>query len=311
MFLPLAVVLSVSAQGEEPVTRINRFIELTEKKEPAFGIFAWNLSPRSGANIADTALDFVIIDLEHGPFDMTRLEGYLLGMVNKQELVEKRSLQQRVVPIVRIPAPGREPAQWMIKQVLDSGAMGVIVPHIETPEEALAAVQACRYPQRVGVADFHPEGKRGAAYRWAARYWGVSREDYARKADLWPLDPEGELTLWVMAESVKALENIEEIVNVPGIGGVFIGPGDLAFSMGVPPGDPAVEEASLKILKATQNAGLPCGTLTGVSGVEKCVKQGFRIIAVGFDDGLSADVERAISTGRETNAQIKAGTMVK
>ncbi|HWL10978.1 MAG TPA: hypothetical protein VNQ76_21395, partial [Planctomicrobium sp.] len=84
MFLPLAVVLSVSAQGEEPVTRINRFIELTEKKEPAFGIFAWNLSPRSGANIADTALDFVIIDLEHGPFDMTRLEGYLLGMVNKQ-----------------------------------------------------------------------------------------------------------------------------------------------------------------------------------------------------------------------------------
>lgn len=301
---------AVVAQTTAP-PRLNRFNELMEKEQPAFGMFAWNLSARSGAAAADSTLDFVIIDLEHSPYDVTRLETYLLGMTNKGDILKKESLQPNVVPLVRIPAAGREQLSFMIKQVLDTGAMGVIVPHVETAAEARAVVQACRFPQRKGVADFEPEGKRGAGYRWPARYWGISREDYAARADLWPLDPQGELTVWVMIESVKGLENAEAIARTPGVGGVFIGPGDLAFSLGVPPGDPAVETAMLRILAAAKKARVPCGTLTDAAHVEEKLAQGFRLLAVGFDSGIPESVEQAVKAGRAFPSKPSAGTQSK
>src|SRR5690606_11600352 len=124
--------------------RINRFVELMEADKPAFGIFSSNVSTRTGASVASSGLDFVIIDLEHSPYDVTRLEGYLLGMLNKSDIV-KNGLQTRTVPFVRVPAAGREQLQFVIKQVLDLGAMGIVVPHVDTAEDARAMVQACRF----------------------------------------------------------------------------------------------------------------------------------------------------------------------
>ncbi|MFG0263053.1 MAG: HpcH/HpaI aldolase/citrate lyase family protein [Novipirellula sp. JB048] len=296
---------SAAAQEKSPESsapRINKFVQRMEQGEPAFGVFASNVSTRSGANMASSGLDFVIIDMEHSPYDVTRLEGYLLGMINKRDLI-RQGLQMPTAPLVRVPANGREQLQFVIKQVLDLGAVGVVVPHVDTAEDARAAVQASRFPQLTGAADFQPEGKRGVGYGWAARYWGLSGTDYARRADLWPLDPQGELVLWVMIETKLSVENIHEIAATPGIGGLFIGPSDLAFSLGVPLGDPAVEAAIETIVEAAKEADVPLGTLCGRGQVEKRLAQGFRFLAVGGDAGLSGAVKEAVSIGRAYKAE--------
>ncbi len=297
-FISTALLNNIAqAQQAASSPRINRYVELMETGKPAFGIFSSNVSTRTGASIASSGLDFVIIDLEHSPFDPTRLEGYLLGMLNKAEIA-KNGLSTRTVPFVRVPAAGREQLQFIIKQVLDLGPMGIVVPHVDTAEDARAMVQASRFPQLKGVADYEPAGKRGIGYGWAARYWGLSGSDYAERADLWPLDPKGELVLWVMIETDDAVKNCREIALTPGIGGLFIGPSDLAFSMGVPLGDPAVEVAIEKVAAIAKETGVPLGTLCSGREVEKRLSQGFRFLAVGGDGGLSGGVQEAVKIGR-------------
>lgn len=291
----------LGAQSEKvekkPEPRINKFIEMMEAGKPAFGVFSSQVSVRNGATMASSGLDFVITDLEHSPYDITALEGYLLGMTSKAEVM-KNGLQARTVPVIRVPAAGREHLQFIIKQVLDLGPTGILVPHVDTAADARAMVQACRFPQLKGVPDFEPQGKRGIGYGWAARYWGLSGSDYASRADLWPLDPQGELVLWLMIETAAAVENIKEIAATPGVGGLFLGPSDLAFSLGVPLGDPAVEVAIQKVVVAAKEAGVPLGTLCGGGEVEKRLGEGFLFLAVGGDGGPSGSVQEAVKTGR-------------
>ena len=288
-----------SAQNEPAgLPRLNRFIELMEARQPAFGVFSSIVSTRNGAAMAGSGLDFVIVDLEHSPFDLYRLEGYLLGMVNKAEILKKGNLQPRVVPFIRVPAAGREHLQFVIKQVLDLGPMGLLVPHVDTAEDARAMVQASRFPQLQGATDFEPAGQRGIGYGWAARYWGVSGTEYAERADLWPLDRKGELVLWLMIETKAAVDNCLEIARTPGIGGLFLGPSDLAFSLGVPLGDPSVEKATEKVLAACQQTDVPLGTLCSAGDVERRLAQGFRFLAVGGDSGPSGSVTEAVRKGR-------------
>lgn len=283
--------------SQSPPVRLNRFVELMETGKPAFGIFSSNLSTRTGANVSGSGLDFVIIDLEHSPFDPTRLEGYLLGMLNKATIA-REGLATRTVPFVRVPAAGREQLQFIIKQVLDLGPMGLVVPHVDTAADARAMVRASRFPQLKGVPDEEPTGQRGIGYGWAARYWGLSGPEYAKRADLWPLDPQGELVLWVMIETADAVKNCREIAETPGIGGLFLGPSDLAFSMGVPLGDPAVETAIEQVAAVARETQVPLGTLCSAKDVEKRLSQGFRFLAVGGDGGLSAGVQEAVKIGR-------------
>jgi 4-hydroxy-2-oxoheptanedioate aldolase len=286
--------------ADEPAAvpkRINRFIELMESDKPAFGVFSSNISLRAGAAISASKLDFVIIDMEHSPYDPTRLESYITGMTAKADVL-KSGLQVPTVPLVRVPAAGREQLQFVIKQVLDLGPLGIVVPHVDTADDARAMVQACRFPQLKIAADYEPQGKRGVGYGWAARQWGLSGGEYAQRADLWPLDPQGELLLWVMIESEAAVKNIRAIAATPGISGLFIGPSDLAFSLGVPLGDPAVEEAVASIVAAAKESDIPLGTLCGGGEVEKRLAQGFRFLAVGSDGGVSAGVQEAVRNGR-------------
>ncbi|RBP46480.1 4-hydroxy-2-oxoheptanedioate aldolase [Roseimicrobium gellanilyticum] len=308
LFLTSILAMSAGlAFTQEPAAsnapRLNRYIELMEAKKPAFGVFSSIVSTRNGAAMAGSGLDFVIVDLEHSPFDPTRLEGYLLGMVNKGEVLKKGNLQPGVVPFVRVPAAGREHLQFVIKQVLDLGPMGIVVPHVDTPEDARAMVQACRFPQLNGVPDYEPVGKRGVGYGWAARYWGLSGTEYAERADLWPLDPKGELALWLMIETKESVDNCLAIARTPGVSGLFLGPSDLAFSLGVPLGDPAVEAAIEKVVAASKQSGVPLGTLCGAGEVEKRLAQGFRFLAVGGDGGPSASVKEAVSIGRRFKAK--------
>lgn len=298
-FTMAAVACAVFARNTpERTPRLNRFIELMEAQQPAFGVFSSIVSSRNGAAMAGSGLDFVIVDMEHSPFDPYRLEGYLLGMVNKAEIMRKGNLQPGVVPFIRVPAAGREQLQFIIKQVLDLGPLGLVVPHVDTAADARAMVQASRFPQMQGVADFEPAGRRGIGYGWAARYWGVSGSEYAERADLWPLDSRGELVLWLMIETREAVDNALEIARTPGVGGLFIGPSDLAFSLGVPLGDPSVETAIEKALAAGRQAGIPVGTLCPPNQVERRLAQGFRFLAVGGDGGLSGGVVEAVRKGR-------------
>lgn len=293
---------SGSAFGQPPTpdkaeVRLNKVVELMEKGQPAFGIFSQNLSPRTAASVSSSGLDFVIIDLEHSPFDLSRLETYLLGMVDRRQILKKGNLQPNVMPLVRVPSAGREHLLFVIKQVLDLGPFGLVIPHVDNAEDALAAVRASRFPQLRNVADHEPAGLRGVGYGWPARYWGLSGSEYGERADLWPLDPKGELLVWIMIETHSAVENCHAIAKTPGVGGLFIGPSDLAFSMGVPLGSPEVEEAMKTVLAAAREAGIPCGTLTGSSQVEKRLQQGFRFLAIGGDSGLSGDVQEGLKRG--------------
>ncbi len=290
-----AAALPSLAVWADDAPRINRFVELMESGKPAFGIFSSNISLRAGASMAASGLDFVIIDMEHSPYDPTRLEACLVAMTSKTEVL-KNGLQMRTAPIVRVPAAGREQLQFIIKQVLD--LVGIVVHHVDTPEDALAMVRACRFPQLKDAPDHEPKGLRGVGYGWAARQWGISGGEYAERADLWPLDPKGELVLWLMVESASTVEHIEAIAATPGVGGLFVGPSDLAFSLGVPLGDPAVEEAIEKVVAAAKESGVPLGALCGGAEVEKRLAQGFTILAVGTDGGISGGVQEAVKKGR-------------
>ena len=300
--LLLFVTVSLSSAQDKPAEHINPYIALMESGKPAFGVFSSNVSLRAGASMSGSGLDFVIVDMEHSPFDPTRLESYLVGMTDKGSIL-KNGLKVKTAPFVRVPAAGREQLQFILKQVLDLGPLGVVVPHVDTAEDARAMVQACRFPQPKGVPDYEPQGKRGVGYGWAARQWGISGGEYADRADLWPLDPKGELVLWVMIESEPAVENIRAIAAVPGIGGLFIGPSDLAFSLGVPLGDPAVETAIETIVAAAREAKIPLGTLCGGNEVEKRLAQGFQFLAVGSDGGVSGSVQDAVKKGRAFKAK--------
>lgn len=276
--------------------RMNRLVELVETNQPALGLFSQDLSVRTAAWVASTKkMDFVVIDLEHSAYDISRLEAYLLAMTDKRQILQKGNLQPNVVPIVRVPTEGGERLRFVIKQVLDAGPMGIMVPHGDTAADALAAVRACRYAQRTGSAYFEPAGQRGVGYGWPARQWGVTGDEYMQRADLWPLNPKGELLLWLQIESKEGVDNIQEIVRVPGIGGLFIGPADLASSLGVPPGDPEVEKAIAKVLAAGREAKIPCGIFDAQAA--KRLKQGFQFVAVGVDSGASGKVEESLKQG--------------
>ena len=291
----MLLVLATSTYAQ----RVNKLIELFENDEPGFGVLSFDYSLNNARSLATSGLDFVFIDMEHAPFDVERLREFLLGMTNKRSILEKGSLQPDVVPFVRIPAAGgAEELIAQAKQVLDVGVFGIFFPAVHTREQAELAVRATRYPQYNGAPDFEPAGLRGRNPSNAAWYWGVS--DYHAKADVWPLDPQGELLAMMFIESAEGAENIDEIITVPGLGGIFIGPSDLSTSMGYSsPAAPQVEEAIQRVLQACLANDVPCAITTGPGSVQDRIEQGFSFVTVGADGGLNANAANALQMGRE------------
>ena len=279
--------------------RLNKLIELFENDEPAFGVLSFNYSLDNARSLATSGLDFVFIDMEHAPFDVERLREFLLGMTNKRSLVEKGNLQPDVVPFVRIPAAGgAEELIAQAKQVLDVGVFGIFFPAIHTREQAELAVRATRYPQYNSAPDYEPTGLRGRNPSNAVWYWGI--RDYHAKADVWPLDPQGEPLAMMFIESAEGVENIDEIITVPGLGAIFVGPSDLSTSMGyASPAAPQVEEAIQRVLQACLDNDVPCAITTGAGSVQERIEQGFSFVTVGADGGLNSGAANALRLGRE------------
>ena len=299
-FVSAMVVLSLCvqtspalAQGSDGV-RLNRAIELLENGQPAFGVLSADYSLGNARTLARSDLDFIIIDMEHFPFDVERLRMFLLGMTDKRLIEEKGNVQMNVTPFVRVPATGSEEVLFQAKQVLDVGVFGVMYPSIDTREDAERAVRATRYPQVNGAPDFEPAGLRGRNPTNATWFWGV--RDYMARADVWPLDPRGELLAIIQIESREGVANIDEIVAVPGVGVIFIGPSDLTASLGFPPAE-EVEAAIQRVLGACLAQGVPCAITTGAGSVERRMSEGFRFVTVGFDGGISSGVTTALQRG--------------
>ena len=271
--------------GAGAPTRLNKVIELFEANKPAFGIFSYGRSMHNAIALGASRLDFVLIDMEHAPVDFETLQAFVLAMNDKRRVLEKGTVQPDVVPFVRLPQYGREKLQFLIKQVLDLGVFGVMLPHIETADQALTAVRAARYPQVRGAADAEPAGQRGLADDFGSYVWGVSNDHYVRRADVWPHDPRGEILLIHQIESKQGVVNLEEILAVPGIGVIFVGPADLSSSLGVPMDDPLVEQAIQRILQATLARGIPCGITADKETAARRLQQGFRFLALGEDVG--------------------------
>ncbi|MBI3801802.1 MAG: aldolase [Deltaproteobacteria bacterium] len=279
--------------------RLNKVIELLEQGKVVFGgaiVLPGNID--DAIAFGDVGYDFLIFEMEHEGFDMPKLRLSLQFLLDRKRLVTKGTLQPDMVPFVRVPPNAREQNQWVLKQTLDTGVYGLIVPHLDTVEQARAAVIACRYPQALEAPDREPAGQRGWAPMWAARYWGLSLPEYTAAADLWPLDPQGEMFFMPLIEGVEGVRNLPQILReVKGIGAIWAGSGDLAMELGLPCNfsDPRVEEGMQQILKACKQFNVPCACIAfREEDVERRIEQGFRIIIT-----IPTRTDRAFAAGKK------------
>ena len=294
----LGLIIAIADVPRAQPPRLNRTIELLSQGRATFGVLSHDRSLENARAIARSGLDYVFVDMEHAPLDIQALRMFLLGMIDKQRIVEKGNLQMDVTPLVRIPPNGRDQATFIAKQVLDVGAMGIMFPYVNTAAEAEMAVRSMRYPQLRGSPDMLPAGIRGAAPVNATWFWGVS--DYQARADVWPLDPKGELMAVIQIETEEALTNVDAIVAVLGVSAIFIGPADLSLSLGYQVNAPEVEAAIQRILRAARARKLPIGITTDPDTVERRLKEGFNFVTVGFGDGgITPESARALAIGRQ------------
>ena len=262
--------------------RLNGIVRALEQGEIPITAFLSPPTIESAIAIATTAYDGVVFEAEHNPYDVKDLRDCLQYLLNRRQIVDRASITPAVTPLVRIPPNGGEMNQWVAKQVLDIGVYGVVWPHISTVEEAYNAVAACRYPRPKTAPAYQPEGLRGDAPMHAARYWGITAQEYYKKADVWPLNRDGEILVIIMCEDVKAIDNLPEILRqVPGIGVVLIGEGDLSQNLGYPRQyeHPAVVEAMTAIRRICSEHKVPCGhPHVDEKNAQKVVDEGYRFL---------------------------------
>lgn len=185
--------------------------------------------------LANAGFDFVYVDMEHGRFSHAEA----LALIQTIRLTE-------MVPLVRVPDNQYD----LIARLMDGGARGVMIPRVETPEQAAAAVQALRYP---------PLGKRGLA---VAR----GHNDYRRQDALsFAQEANRENLLIVQIESKEAVERVDAIVSVPGVDAALVGPSDLSLSLGIPlkMDHPDLVAALEKVLAACQQRQIIVGLHVG------------------------------------------------
>ncbi|MFU8816449.1 MAG: HpcH/HpaI aldolase family protein [Pseudomonadales bacterium] len=214
-------------------------------------------NPYAAEALSKLEFDWVCIDLQHGLLDYSDLT-HLLPAISASD----------ATPLVRV--PWNEP--YEIMKALDAGAYGIIVPMVNTQQEAAQAVAACRYP---------PDGNRSFGPIRAALYGG---RGYAREAN-------DHIATIVMIETMEGLNNVDEIVATPGLDAVYIGPSDLALALGLPAvGDtehPTHAAAVTRILEACKRAGVAAGIHTSsVEYTRKYLAAGFNLVTLGSDAGF-------------------------
>jgi 4-hydroxy-2-oxoheptanedioate aldolase len=263
------------------IPRLNGIIRALESGKPAFTSFA-KLDRQTVIELSDSPYDGIVYEMEHNPYDITALTDALQYMLNRGQILKTGSPAPAVTPIARIPANGAEMNQSFSKQVLDRGVYGVIWPHINNVAQAYNAVASCRYGRPKNAPLYEPQGKRGDGPMSAARYWGLTQAEYYSRADVWPLVPQGEIFVMLMIESVAGIENLDDILaNVPGVGGVLIGEGDLSQELGYARQyeHPVVLEAMAKIVASCKKHNVVVGHPHVTSAnLDRLLAEGYRFL---------------------------------
>lgn len=245
----------------------NQFKARLQTDVPQFGLWL-SLGSSYTAEIAATAgFDWLLIDGEHGPNDLLTIRDQLMVLAGHD-----------VSPVVRL--PHNDPA--LIKQMLDIGAQSLLCPMVTSADEARAIVRAMRYP---------PQGIRGVGHMLGRASSFNGNPHYLGTA-------EDQLCLLVQAESVAAMDALEDICAVDGVDGVFIGPADLCADMGLLPDitHPDVRAAIEDGLRRIRASGKAAGIIDGDQTlIRQDIAAGANVVAVGADVLLLADAMRGLS----------------
>jgi len=222
------------------------------------GAWVQTASPFTAEILSSAGFDWLMLDMEHGPGDILTLVSQVHGMKGSGS-----------VPLVRTP--------WndfvAIKRILDAGAQGVLIPYVNSRAEAEQAVKACKYPL---------EGIRGVAGSPRAPGYGQNIGNYLQRAN-------DEIFIMIAVETPKAAENLDEILQADGLDGVFIGPMDLASSMGYfgDPSQPEVQDAIQGIETKVLEAGKVLATTTGTwDQAKQLYTRGYQMLML-MADGVS------------------------
>ena len=245
----------------------NPFKAALARGEKVVGLWLSMANPYSAEICVTAGFQWVLIDGEHAPNDVRSTLAQLQAVA-----------AYPAHPVVR--TVDGNPA--LIKQLLDVGAQTLLVPMVDTPEQAAALAAATRYP---------PEGTRGVGAAAARASHFGARRDYLNTAN-------EDACLLLQAESVAALDNLERICAVDGVHGVFIGPADLAASMGHRgrPDHPDVQQAIEKAIRTIVASGKAAGTLTGDPKLaRRYLEIGASFVAVGIDVVLLAQATRRLA----------------
>jgi len=235
---------------------VNHFKHALAAKKPQIGIWSSLCSHIVADILSNSGFDWVLLDTEHSPNELPMVQQQLHAMQGGT-----------ANPVVRV--------AWndmvMIKRFLDIGAQSLLLPYVQTVEEAKNAVISMNYPQK---------GMRGVAGGARAQGYGRIKDYHKRCA--------AELCLLVQVETRKAMASLDAIAEVEGVDGVFIGPNDLSADMGYlgnwqhPEVWKVMEDAAKRIRKA----GKAPGILVGEADGQRCLDMGYLFVAVGSDNGL-------------------------
>jgi 4-hydroxy-2-oxoheptanedioate aldolase len=264
-------------------TPINQFKQALHNHKPQIGLWMGLGNAVTTDICAGAGFDWLVIDGEHGPNDLTTLLAQLQTV----------AAYPNAHPVVRVAHDNAA----LLKQVLDIGATNVLVPMVDTAEQAAAIVKACRYPQDDGQG-----GIRGMAGTRASR-WGRF-PNYGKEAN-------AQVCVLVQAETREALKNLDAIAATPGVDGVFIGPADLSASMGHMgnPTHPEVQAAIVDAIARIRKAGKAPGILMGDETLARqYLSLGAVFVAVGVDSMiLSRQTSALAAKYKEGLAEIAAG----
>ncbi|QDV27887.1 HpcH/HpaI aldolase family protein [Aureliella helgolandensis] len=213
--------------------------------------------------LARSGFDWITLDIEHSPFDWREIASVVASIADAD-----------CVPLLRVP----DNSHTMIKWALDAGAYGVIVPMIDTVEQAQAAISAAKYP---------PRGTRSAGGGMHNLNFSCPTEEYYRRAN-------DEVVVILQTESPQGVANAEQIYAVPGCDAVFIGPNDLRFQMRSPTGDFPTAEEHEQMIQRVVEAGRATSTPVGIhvmtpEQANARIAEGMQFIAISSDLGMLAN----------------------
>src|ERR1700680_1653453 len=261
--------------------RLNGVIRALEAGQHALTCF----SPpdvEAAVALATAKYDAVVYEMEHNAYDIRAFRDCLQYMLNRGQIARSGSVAPAVAPFARIPPNGGEMAEFHAQQIFDLGAYGIIWPHISTVEQAYNAVAACRYPRLKDKPLYEPAGIRGDGPTAAVRYWGLTQQEYYDRADVWPLNPKGEIFVILMIEDTEGIRNLDEILTkVPGIGAILIGEGDLSQELGYPRQyeHPEVLKWMARVVNTCKQHNVVVGhPHVDASNVERVLGEGYRFL---------------------------------